>query len=216
MVRMGTHLCDSERSYLQIRLCHMPHLSLISPRIRPVHKPMPSLPSLTLRQQHIGLSPARKSFTPLSWPTSVLGHGFSLYPWGSAQNPRMNPCPSARPGEGVQEENRRGYRPVCSERSERRSGETDFALAGGARAEPSHPRPQQQRVAQRHPIFCARDGSPEGRDCTARFTTARFFPRKNARKTRKTVEESSPRVIIGSCKESASTGTGTKCDVSQV
>src|ERR1700730_5079869 len=60
--------------------------------------------------------------------------------WGSAQSPRMNPCPSARPGEGEQEENRRGYRPVCSERSERRSGETDFVLAGGARAEPSHPR----------------------------------------------------------------------------
>src|ERR1700719_3291859 len=27
---------------------------------------------------------------------------------GSAQNPRMTPCPSARPGEGEQEENRRG------------------------------------------------------------------------------------------------------------
>src|SRR6202035_1540778 len=55
-------------------------------------------------------------------------------PWlrGSAQNPRMNPCPSARPGEGEQEENRRGSLSAQSgrERSERRLGETDFVLAG--------------------------------------------------------------------------------------
>src|ERR1700739_3972703 len=30
---------------------------------------------------------------------------------GSAQSPRMNPCPSARPGEGEQEENRQGGPP---------------------------------------------------------------------------------------------------------
>ena len=35
-------------------------------------------------------------------------HGLSPLVWGSAQIPRMNPCPSARPGEGEQEENRTG------------------------------------------------------------------------------------------------------------
>jgi hypothetical protein len=30
---------------------------------------------------------------------------------GSAQSPRMNPCPSARPGEREQEENRQGGSP---------------------------------------------------------------------------------------------------------
>src|ERR1700739_5123447 len=68
---------------------------------------------------------------------------------GSAQSPRMNPCPSARPGEGEQEENRRGSLSAQSgrERSDRRLGETDFVLAGRARAGASHPRPNQQSAA---------------------------------------------------------------------
>ncbi len=80
---------------------------------------------------------------------------------GSAQTPRMNPCPSARPGEGEQEENRRGYLSARSgsERSERRSGDADFVLAGGARAEPSHPRPTKERCRAATHYSCARDGS---------------------------------------------------------
>jgi hypothetical protein len=51
----------------------------------------------------------------------------------------MNPCLSARPGEGEQEENRRGYRPVWQRAKQAKIGGADFVLAGGVRAEPSHP-----------------------------------------------------------------------------
>src|SRR4029077_891937 len=43
---------------------------------------------------------------------------------GSAQSPRMNPCPSARPGEGEQEENRRGSLSAQSGSDPRESGGT--------------------------------------------------------------------------------------------
>jgi hypothetical protein len=87
----------------------------------------------------------------------VLSSGYR----GSAQSPRMNPCPSARPGEGEQEENRRGSLSAQSgsERSERRLGETDFVLAGGARAEPSHPRSTKKSRSVR---FLEREGSKPG------------------------------------------------------
>jgi hypothetical protein len=65
-------------------------------------------------------------------------HGLSPLVWGSAQIPRMNPCPSARPGEGSKKKIGRGLFPPDLA-AKRRSGETDFVLAGGARAEPSHP-----------------------------------------------------------------------------
>src|ERR1700730_2024969 len=42
--------------------------------------------------------------------------------WGSAQSPRMTPCPSARPGEGEQEENRRGSLSAQSGSDPRASG----------------------------------------------------------------------------------------------
>jgi hypothetical protein len=56
----------------------------------------------------------------------------------------------------------KGYRPVCRARSDRRSGDADFVLAGGARAEPSHPRSNKQRAAKRRHI-CGNDRYPEGR-----------------------------------------------------
>ena len=49
---------------------------------------------------------------------------------GSAQNPRMNPCPSARPGEGEREENRRGDRPIWRRVRERRLGRPILFLLG--------------------------------------------------------------------------------------
>src|ERR1700736_699306 len=42
--------------------------------------------------------------------------------WGSAQSPRMNPCPSARPDEGEQEENRQGGPPGLQRPQEAKIG----------------------------------------------------------------------------------------------
>lgn len=63
----------------------------------------------------------------------------------------MNPCPSARPGEGEQEQNRRGSLSAQSgsEQSERRLGETDFVLAGVPGQSPRTPESNNSHVAQR-------------------------------------------------------------------
>ena len=42
----------------------------------------------------------------------------------------------------------RGDRPVCNDRRERRSGDADFVLAGGVRAEPSHPRTTERKMSR--------------------------------------------------------------------
>jgi hypothetical protein len=62
----------------------------------------------------------------------------------------MNPCPSARPGEGEQEENRQGGPPglVATGGSEDR-GMPILFLLGGARAAPSHPRRKDKLIAER-------------------------------------------------------------------
>ena len=69
---------------------------------------------------------------------------------GSAQSPRMNPCPSARPGEGEQEENRRGSLSTQSgrERSDRRLGDADFVLDGVAGQNSPCPRLQTKKMSR--------------------------------------------------------------------
>jgi hypothetical protein len=67
---------------------------------------------------------------------------------GSAQNPRMNPCPSARPGEGEREENRKGTAQSGSESASEDWGDR-FCSCWGARAESSHPRQHKQCAPQR-------------------------------------------------------------------
>jgi hypothetical protein len=73
----------------------------------------------------------------------------------------------------------------------RRSGDADFVLAGGARAEPSHPRPNKITSRAAAPYSCARDGRrmaetrhPGSGISGARFTTARparpDAPKENA------------------------------------
>ena len=77
----------------------------------------------------------------------------ALSPWlrGSAQSPRMNPCPSARPGEGEQEENRQGGPPglAASTASEDR-GMPILFLLGVPGQSPRTPDQQERSVARRH------------------------------------------------------------------
>src|ERR1700730_12953852 len=78
-----------------------------------------------------------------------------LWVRGSAQSPRMNPCPSARPGEGEQEANRRGSLSAQSGRDPRESGGTEdwgrpiLFLLGVPGQSPRTPEPTTKSVAQR-------------------------------------------------------------------
>ena len=69
----------------------------------------------------------------------------------------------------------RGDRPVCSDRRERRSGDADFVLAGGARAEPSHPRLQTKKLSRSDTIHAATIVTRMGGDAdTAALVAARL------------------------------------------
>jgi hypothetical protein len=96
----------------------------------------------------------------------------------------MNPCPSARPGEGEQEQNRRGSLSAQSgsERSERRLGETDFVLAGGARAEPSHPRLQTKKMSRSDAVPAATIGTRKGGDAGTATPVAARLERHRAQR----------------------------------
>jgi hypothetical protein len=106
----------------------------------------------------------------------------SSFGTGSAQTPRMNPCPSARPGEGEQEENRRGDRPVCSDRRERRSGDTDFLLAGGVRAEPSHSQTKEERCRASDTMIAATIVTRKGGDAGTAAPVAARLERDRAQR----------------------------------
>src|ERR1700688_1867257 len=84
---------------------------------------------------------------------------------GSAQSPRMNPCPSARPGEGEQEENRRGSLSAQSGSDPRESGGSEdwgrpiLFLLGVPGQSPRSPDYKQRSCRGATPYSCARDGS---------------------------------------------------------
>jgi hypothetical protein len=85
-----------------------------------------------------------------------------LWLWGSAQSPRMNPCPSARPGEGEQEQNRRGSLSARSgsERSDAKIGGDRFCSCLGVPGQsPRTPDPTKERRRSATQYFGARDGS---------------------------------------------------------
>src|ERR1700692_102493 len=87
-----------------------------------------------------------------------------LWVRGSAQSPRMNPCPSARPGEGEQEENRRGSLSAQSGSDPRASGGSEdwgrpiLFLLGVPGQSPRTPDSKQRRCRAATPYSCARDG----------------------------------------------------------
>ncbi len=85
----------------------------------------------------------------------------------------MNPCPSARPGEGEQEQNRRGSLSARSGRDSRESGRTEdwgrpiLFLLGVPGQSPRTPA-NKQSAAQR--LHCLRKGwKPHGRDPESRL-----------------------------------------------
>lgn len=88
---------------------------------------------------------------------------------GFCAEPRMNPCPSARPGEGEQEENRQGGPPglAASAASEDR-GMPILFLLGVSGQSPHTPEQPGKRVAERRRDPCARDGG-HGRDPESRI-----------------------------------------------
>jgi hypothetical protein len=90
----------------------------------------------------------------------MLTHSLSPLVTGSAQNPRMNPCPSARPGEGEQEENRQGGPPglAATAGSEDRGMQILFLL-GVPGQSPRTPGQKDQSCRAATIILCARDGS---------------------------------------------------------
>src|SRR6185295_4793980 len=87
-----------------------------------------------------------------------------LWLQGSAQNPRMNPCPSARPGEGEQEENRQGGPPdlpaTLAQAGGAKIGGCRFCSCWGCQGSAlASPTRQNNVVAQRHLNSGVRDGS---------------------------------------------------------
>src|ERR1700739_2579353 len=112
---------------------------------------------------------------------------------GSAQSPRMNPCPSARPGEGEQEENRRGSLSAQSgsELATEDWGRPILFLLGVPGQSPRTPDLTKQSCRAATPYFRGSNGrcmaeprNPALRELGAWFTTARSFHRKDAPKTR--------------------------------
>jgi hypothetical protein len=74
---------------------------------------------------------------------------------GSAQTPRMNPRPSARPGEGEQEENRRGGRPVWQRAPRAKIGGCRFCSCWGCQGRALTP----PNTSRSDTYARARDGS---------------------------------------------------------
>src|SRR5580704_3129771 len=60
----------------------------------------------------------------------------------------MNPARWRDRVRGSKKKIGRGDRPVCSDQRERRSGDADFVLVGGVRAEPSHPSPTERKMSR--------------------------------------------------------------------
>src|SRR5580692_468965 len=107
---------------------------------------------------------------------------------GSAQSPRMNPCPSARPGEGEQEENRRGSLSAQSGSDPRASGgakiggdrfSSCWGCQGRALAPPTS---NKEIVAERHAILAATIVTRTGGDANAAAPVAARLERDRAKR----------------------------------
>jgi hypothetical protein len=76
--------------------------------------------------------------------------------YGFCAESAHEPLPVGETGEGSRKKIGRGDRPVWRRPKEAKIGDADFVLAGGARAEPSHPRLGRTTLSQRDPLSLAR------------------------------------------------------------
>ena len=83
---------------------------------------------------------------------------------GSTQNPRMNPCPSARPGEGEQEENRQGGPPGLQRAQRVKIGGCRFCSCWGCQGSALASPIKQIELSRSDALrSCGNDRYPHGR-----------------------------------------------------
>jgi hypothetical protein len=93
--------------------------------------------------------------------SSTVAHGLSPLVTGFCAEPVHEPLP-------VGETERGGTARSGGERSDRRLGDPDFVLAGGARAEPSRPRLQTKELSRSDALILARGMEAAWRDPQSR------------------------------------------------
>src|SRR5580704_2687599 len=94
----------------------------------------------------------------------------------------MNPARRRDRVRGSKKKIGRGDRPVCSDRRKRRSGDADFVLAGGVRAEPSHPRPNKTELLRTDAIYAATIVTLMGGDANPAVPAAARLERDRAQR----------------------------------
>jgi hypothetical protein len=85
-------------------------------------------------------------------------HGLSPSVMGSAQSARMNPCPPARPGEGEQEQNRRGTSRSAAGAASEDWGRPILCLLEVPGQSPRTPGPKQRGLSRNDALSLARGG----------------------------------------------------------